>query len=266
MARINSITNPSDVECTSMRSLRVILDDPQVYYLLGTMEPQNHVTPASFLYLRHTENNTRNAKKERFHLSSATADFDKIIQSIRNIDSKKDVSHRLIHITCNEKYLRTGVTFASKWVADNLLDRFEQLCFEKIKSFLLGSGEQSECSGLREQLFETYAHKVLVGGESGILKMEKSYRSISQRANMFYPYNSRILIELNTKGNTVNQSREHSMPSTLSYRVNLIQSAHFQMIVSSKSTWLEQAVTFTSSTLLFHLRYGMISPNKSTLI
>ncbi|RIB25685.1 hypothetical protein C2G38_2138650 [Gigaspora rosea] len=93
-----------------------------------------------------------------------TADFEKIIQSIGNIESDKDVSHRLIHITCNEEYLQTGVTFASKWVADHLLSRFEQSCFEKVKSFLLGSGLQPVFSGLRGQLFEAYAHKVLVRG------------------------------------------------------------------------------------------------------
>ncbi|CAG8543050.1 4893_t:CDS:2 [Ambispora gerdemannii] len=220
-------SNGAVVELTTIQHLRVVLNDPQVYYLLDTMEPQiklcnarkivvsspnrerykeyekgklvdTRIMPTwdleeleilqsiihlntDFIKLRElyslwggipryvVEKAEMESSQRLLEVALATADFDKIIQSIGNIDSKKDVSHRLIHITCDEKYLQTGVIFASKWIADNLLDRFEQLCFEKVKSFLFGNGGQSACSGLRGQLFEAYAHKVLVRGN-------KSYR------------------------------------------------------------------------------------------
>ncbi|RHZ89741.1 hypothetical protein Glove_11g65 [Diversispora epigaea] len=209
------------IECTSIQSMRIVLDDPQVYYLLDNMEPQiqckarkiavfspnrerykkyekwgsvdTRIMPiwdleeletlhqsihfnTNFTKLRELytlwggiptyviEKVKMESSQSLLESALATVNFDRIIGNIGNFDSKIDVSHRLIHITCNEKYLRTGVTFASKWVADNLLNRFELKCFEKVKSFLLRSGEQPAYSELRRQLFESYAHKILVRG------------------------------------------------------------------------------------------------------
>ncbi|CAG8650232.1 32715_t:CDS:1, partial [Gigaspora margarita] len=210
------------VECTSIRFMRAVLNNPQVYYLLDTMEPQikpcnarkivvsspnrerykeyekgklvdTRIMPTwdleelealhksiypntTFIRLRElyalwggipryvVEKAEMESSQNLLKMAIDAADFNKIIQSVGSIDSKKDVSHHLIHLTCNEKYLRTGVTFASKWVADHLLNRFEQLHFENLKLFLLVSGSQATFSVLRGQLFEAYAHKVLVRG------------------------------------------------------------------------------------------------------
>ncbi|RIB25686.1 hypothetical protein C2G38_2165288 [Gigaspora rosea] len=99
-------------------------------------------------------------------MALASVDFNRIIQSVGNIKSNEDLRHCLIHITCNEEYLRTGVIFASKWVADHLLSHFEQLYFEEVKTFLFWSRSQPAFSGLRGTVFEAYAHKVLVRGNN----------------------------------------------------------------------------------------------------
>lgn len=98
------------------------------------------------------------SSRNLLEMALATADFYKIIQSIGNINSSKNVSHRLIHIVCNEKYLQIEVTFAFKWVTDNLLDRFKKLCFEKVKSFLLKSGGQPLYSRLGENNFSKHIY------------------------------------------------------------------------------------------------------------
>ena len=87
-----------------------------------------------------------------------------LINSMTNISSATKISHRLVHLTVDEQYLKGSVQFASEWVKEQLIGKYLQFRSREVQDFLIGSGGEPAIADFRGKLWERRAHEALYGG------------------------------------------------------------------------------------------------------
>ncbi|RIB06689.1 hypothetical protein C2G38_2007195 [Gigaspora rosea] len=100
----------------------------------------------------------------------------RLLDFVGEIDHADDISHRIVHIHTNlpgeeeEKedeethYVNKFILFASEWVAEKVIDKFEKSYNQQLKNFVTASSSDNEYSTLRGVIFEQIAHRILQKG------------------------------------------------------------------------------------------------------
>jgi len=94
----------------------------------------------------------------------AACDLTKISQSIGQVGAKEGTSHRILHIIPADDYVRTQIHFASEYVANQVVTKYETKNRGDLIMFLKSASSLGEIASLRGQLFESYAHEILQHG------------------------------------------------------------------------------------------------------
>jgi hypothetical protein len=94
----------------------------------------------------------------------STADIDSVLRAVGQIDAAGSASHRLLHIVTARPYVEKLISTCSRYVADQLAEKFATIQRDRLLSFLSTEKMPSLLSGLRGDLFEPYAHTVLRAG------------------------------------------------------------------------------------------------------
>jgi len=107
---------------------------------------------------------TDEALKGKLRAAAGSCNLSSCKASIGEINGQDDLSHTLLHLKVEKGYVDTHVEFASKYVAEMMLDLF--LTSERVEtiSFINGAVGEGRLAGLRGQLFEQYAHSRLCAG------------------------------------------------------------------------------------------------------
>lgn len=92
--------------------------------------------------------------------------FAKVIYSVGEIESKEDISHRILHLDVLPGYVHSQVRFASPYVAEQCVARFENMQRAELLSFMNASQGFAPYAAIRGQLFEGFAHRILKAGGS----------------------------------------------------------------------------------------------------
>lgn len=98
----------------------------------------------------------------------ATASMKQVQDSIGLEDAADDVCHRLVHVhvTDPDELMHKCMQMASNYVAERVVDRLVRTERDALLSFLRASAGEAVSGGVRGNLFEVYAHRIIRGGGS----------------------------------------------------------------------------------------------------
>ena len=103
------------------------------------------------------------------------ADFSTLIAAAGSLDLADTNSHRLMHIIVNDSYEREYTTFASEFIADQVISGASTERLGKMTAFLAGSQNFGVLGALRGHLFEAFAHNaILCGGDFEVRSLGNS--------------------------------------------------------------------------------------------
>jgi hypothetical protein len=92
------------------------------------------------------------------------ADVGAIRKAIGQIDAAPEASHRILHIVTQRPYVSKSIAFGSAYIRNRLAELLFSEQRQAITDFLVGSASSPQLAGVRGDLFEAFAHRVLSGG------------------------------------------------------------------------------------------------------
>ncbi len=87
-----------------------------------------------------------------------------ILSTVGEVAASDEISNKILHYVVDSDYIGTQVVFASQWVAEEIIRRGGQQAEHEIRKFLAAQEANPQAAGLRGQVFEALAHKVLQRG------------------------------------------------------------------------------------------------------
>ena len=93
-----------------------------------------------------------------------TADVDVIRKSVGQIDAATEASHRILHIVTQQPFVSKSIAFGSAYIRDRLAELLFSQQRQAVSDFLIGSASSPQLAGVRGDLFEAYAHRILSSG------------------------------------------------------------------------------------------------------
>ena len=100
-----------------------------------------------------------------------TADVAVIRKSVGQIDAATEASHRLLHIVTQPPFVSKSIALGSAYIRDRLAELLFTQQRQAVSDFLIGSTSSPQLAGVRGDLFEAYAHRILSGG--GALRVRR---------------------------------------------------------------------------------------------
>jgi len=113
--------------------------------------------------LQHSEEETKQTElAQALQLSKP----EKLIEALNRSSSDPDLSHKLIHMQVVEgvKYSNVRYQFASKYIADKVIERLVKTHKQSIYYWLAATAGASALAGIRGLVFEQHAHERLAQG------------------------------------------------------------------------------------------------------
>ncbi len=92
------------------------------------------------------------------------ADVTAIRKSVGQIDAAPEASHRMLHIVTQQPYVSKSIAFGSVFIRDRLAELLFAQQRQAMSDFIAGAAISPQLSGVRGELFEVYAHRILGGG------------------------------------------------------------------------------------------------------
>ena len=94
----------------------------------------------------------------------AARNLSEILNSVGQVAASERFSSKILHYAVGPDYLTTQIVFASQWVADEVISKAAQQAERQIREFVAVQENNPQAAGLRGQVFEALAHKVLQRG------------------------------------------------------------------------------------------------------
>ncbi|KAK9818097.1 hypothetical protein WJX72_007160 [[Myrmecia] bisecta] len=103
----------------------------------------------------------------QLHLQQAIdgASLHELLVSVGQLDSKREVSHRLVHIEVGEDYIQHRINFASPYVGQLVGDRLARDSVEAVERFLRWTRDLKDVAAMRGILFERLSHHLMYSRE-----------------------------------------------------------------------------------------------------
>ncbi|RIB06688.1 hypothetical protein C2G38_2115523 [Gigaspora rosea] len=110
----------------------------------------------------------------------------RLLDFVGEINHADDISHRIVHIHTNlpgeeeenedeeTHYIKKFLLFASEWVAEKVMDKFERNYNQLLRNFVTASLFENEYNTLQGVIFERIAHRILQNGGSFYIRSLES--------------------------------------------------------------------------------------------
>ena len=99
-----------------------------------------------------------------------TADVAVIRKSIGQIDAAREASHRILHIKTEQPYVSKSIIFGSAYIRDRVAELLFLQQRQAMTDFLITSSSSPRLAGVRGELFESYAHRIISSGGSFMVR------------------------------------------------------------------------------------------------
>jgi hypothetical protein len=80
------------------------------------------------------------------------------------LSKEEEISHRIVHYVVDESFNMTTLQFSSSYTTEKALELFSKYQHQNLCNFILYSEHSTISSGLRGNLFEAFAHRLLSNG------------------------------------------------------------------------------------------------------
>ena len=95
-----------------------------------------------------------------------TAEVGIIRKSIGQIDAAQEASHRILHIQTQQPFVYRSIAFGSAYIRDRVAELLFLQQRQAMIDFLITSSSSPQLAGVRGELFESYAHRIISSGGS----------------------------------------------------------------------------------------------------
>ncbi|KAK9818098.1 hypothetical protein WJX72_007160 [[Myrmecia] bisecta] len=108
---------------------------------------------------------TTSPRHDLIHQAIDGASLHELLVSVGQLDSKREVSHRLVHIEVGEDYIQHRINFASPYVGQLVGDRLARDSVEAVERFLRWTRDLKDVAAMRGILFERLSHHLMYSRE-----------------------------------------------------------------------------------------------------
>jgi hypothetical protein len=132
--------------------------------------------------------------------SQAGCSLSDILATVGELSAPNQHSNKLLHYVVEDDYIHKHVVFASQWVAEEIVKRAGDQAERSVREFMASQAVNPQAAGLRGQVFEALAHRVLLRGGNFDIRPLLSSQASERGSEAWPPMTYKELKDTNSIG------------------------------------------------------------------